>query len=203
MSSRMALGLVLRRRGERRRPPCASRRTGSPARAPDREGSSRSARSSSTTRMQRAAGRQVIAVVVHRRARPVGAAVRAGGRWRPIDRVAAAEPDGCGVAGRRRWRSPSSARYTQRQREREHAAGAGTALDGDIAAEQARQVAGDRQAEAGAAELAVRAAIRLAERFEDDGLLVRGNADAGVAHGKRHDAGRSRRTRAATLRRAR
>src|SRR5262249_6472528 len=43
----------------------------------------------------------------------------------------------------------------------------------------------DGEAEAGAAVLAAGAAVRLLERLEDDLLLVRRDADAGVAHGDR------------------
>ena len=56
----------------------------------------------------------------------------------------------------------------------------------DLAAEQPRQVARDRQAEPGAAELAVGGAVRLAERLEDQLLLLGGDADAGVAHRELH-----------------
>ena len=52
----------------------------------------------------------------------------------------------------------------------------------EVAAQQPRQVARDRQAEAGAAVLPVRAAVGLPEGLEDDHLLVLGDADAGVAH---------------------
>ena len=61
----------------------------------------------------------------------------------------------------------------------------GALLHRDVAAEQAREVARDRQAEPGAAVLAVRAAVGLAERFEDHLLLLGRNADAGVAHRER------------------
>ena len=63
----------------------------------------------------------------------------------------------------------------------------GCALDRDLAAEQSRQLARNRQAEAGAAELAVGRAVGLAERLEDDLLVLGGDADAGVAHRERHE----------------
>ena len=57
----------------------------------------------------------------------------------------------------------------------------GVADQPDLAAEQARDLAADRQAEAGAAVLAAGGAVGLLERLEDDLLLVRRDADAGVA----------------------
>ncbi len=71
-----------------------------------------------------------------------------------------------------------------RQHQGEGAALARLAGHADIAAEQGGQVAGDRQAEAGAAIAAVGGAVGLAEGFEDALLLVRGNPDARVTHGK-------------------
>ena len=65
--------------------------------------------------------------------------------------------------------------------ERERAAHAGRADQPDLAAEQPGDFAADRQAQARAAVLAARAAVGLLERLEDDLLLVRRNADAGVA----------------------
>ena len=44
----------------------------------------------------------------------------------------------------------------------------------DLAAEEARDLAADRESEACAAVLAPRRAVRLLERLEDDLLLVRG-----------------------------
>ena len=52
-----------------------------------------------------------------------------------------------------------------------------------LAAEQARDLAADRQAEAGAAIFAAGGAVGLLERLEDQLLLVLGDADAGVADG--------------------
>ena len=57
----------------------------------------------------------------------------------------------------------------------------GLADQPDLAAEQPGDFAADRQAQARAAVLAAGAAVGLLERLEDDLLLVRGNADAGVA----------------------
>jgi hypothetical protein len=48
------------------------------------------------------------------------------------------------------------------------------ALDRDLAAEQATDLAADRQAEPGAAVLATRRAVGLLERFEDHAQLVAG-----------------------------
>ncbi len=73
--------------------------------------------------------------------------------------------------------------------EAEHAALARRALHGDLAAQQLRQVARNRQAQARAAVLAVGAAIGLLECFKNQLLLVFGNADAGVVHRKCQGAG--------------
>ena len=64
--------------------------------------------------------------------------------------------------------------------EGEDAARGGGTDDGDFAAEQGGQVPGDGQAEAGAAVDARHRAIDLAEGFEDDLLLIGGDAGAGV-----------------------
>ena len=68
----------------------------------------------------------------------------------------------------------------QRQVEREGAAHAGRAAQLDLAAEQVRQLAADREAKAGAAVFAAGAGVGLLERLEDDLLLLRRDADAGV-----------------------
>ena len=61
------------------------------------------------------------------------------------------------------------------------------ALDqADVAAKQRRQLAADGEAESGAAVLAARAGVGLMERLEDQLLLLRRDADAGVGHGERH-----------------
>ncbi len=57
----------------------------------------------------------------------------------------------------------------------------GDAGQADLTAEQLRQLAADREAEAGAAVLARRAGVGLLERLEDDALLLRRDADAGIA----------------------
>ncbi len=67
-----------------------------------------------------------------------------------------------------------------RQVERERAAFAGGRLDMDLAAEQARDLAADRQAEPRAAIAAARRPVRLLERLEDHAQLVRGDPDARV-----------------------
>ena len=59
----------------------------------------------------------------------------------------------------------------------------------DLAAEQLGNFAADRQAEAGAAVLAAGRAVGLLERFEDDLVLVRRDADAGVFDLERDDVG--------------
>ena len=95
---------------------------------------------------------------------------------------------GSTVAGRGHGRRGSRVRRCRietRQGQREGAALPRCARQRDVAAEQAGQVARDREPEAGAAVLAVGAAVGLAESLEDDVLLVRLDADAGVAHGER------------------
>ena len=69
----------------------------------------------------------------------------------------------------------------QRQVQRERAAGAGRALQRDLAAQQAGELAADREAQPGAAVLAAGARVRLLERLEDELLLLRRNADARIA----------------------
>ena len=75
-----------------------------------------------------------------------------------------------------------------RQIEREGAALARRAVQLDFAAEQVREFAADREAEAGAAVLAAGAGVGLLERLEDDLLLFQRNADAGVGHLEGDDA---------------
>ena len=64
----------------------------------------------------------------------------------------------------------------------------GRAAQLDLAAEQAGQLAADRQTEAGAAVLAAGAGVGLLEGLEDDALLLGRDADAGVGHLERDDA---------------
>ena len=80
----------------------------------------------------------------------------------------------------------------QLRREMERAA-AFAALDPDQAAEYPDQVPADRQAQAGSAELARGRSVRLAERLEDDRVLLRRDADARIA--ARQSARRSARRR--------
>ena len=104
-----------------RRSPCASGRTGSPARAPGRAGCAAKRTSSSTTRMRRGPAPASASIVLERhRARH-----RAGGGAR--SRRRRGEPP-CGGAGwrRRRSRRPRL-RRRPRQRQRERAALAGRA----------------------------------------------------------------------------
>ena len=54
----------------------------------------------------------------------------------------------------------------------------------DLSAQQVRQLAADGQPQARAAVLARRAGVGLLERLEDDPLLLRGDADAGVGNGE-------------------
>ncbi len=86
--------------------------------------------------------------------------------------------------GRRRPHYGLLAAVNLRQREREDTALAYPALHLNIAPQQMRQVARDRQAQPGAAVLAMGAAIGLAEGFEDELMLVGPDADAGIAHGE-------------------
>ncbi|GJE73411.1 hypothetical protein CHKEEEPN_4976 [Methylorubrum podarium] len=65
----------------------------------------------------------------------------------------------------------------------EGAARPDAALDNDLAAQQARDLAADREAEARAAVLAARGSVGLLERLEDDPLLVLGDADPGIGDG--------------------
>ena len=70
---------------------------------------------------------------------------------------------------------------------RERAALAGAALHADLTAEQMRKLGTDRQTQPRAAETPARGAVGLAERFENDLLLVRRNADARIDDRERHD----------------
>ncbi|MND85011.1 hypothetical protein D3C80_769180 [compost metagenome] len=98
--------------------------------------------------------------------------------WQAVDRRAQAE----------RLDILRHALIALRQDQAEHAALAGAAVDADLPTQQVRQVAGNGQAQAGAAITAVAGAIHLVEGAEDRLLLVGGDADAGIAHGK-DDAG--------------
>ncbi len=80
-------------------------------------------------------------------------------------------------------RRPIGRTSPERQVDGERAAFAGRARDGDLAAEEADELAADRQAEAGAAVDAGRRAVALGERFEDPLLLLLVDADAGVDDG--------------------
>src|SRR5262249_46914780 len=75
-----------------------------------------------------------------------------------------------------------------RQVELERAPRAGRADDRDLAAQQAGDLAADREPEAGATVAAARAAVRLLKRLEDDLLLLGVDADARVAHREDGDA---------------
>src|SRR5437867_679673 len=75
----------------------------------------------------------------------------------------------------------------KRNEERERAALVRRALDLNLAAEQARDLPTNGQPETGAAVLAVRRAVGLLERFEDQLLRVLRNADAGVRDFERNN----------------
>ena len=72
----------------------------------------------------------------------------------------------------------------QRQAEREGAADAGNAVETDLAAHQREQLARDGEAKTAAAEAARDRVVGLGEGGKNLGLLFRGDADAGIAHGK-------------------
>src|SRR5207249_6835807 len=67
------------------------------------------------------------------------------------------------------------------------AALAGRARDADLPAEEPRELARDREPEPRAAVLAARGAVGLLEGLEDQALLVRRDADAGVHDCQGHD----------------
>ena len=75
-------------------------------------------------------------------------------------------------------------RVHQWQEQREGAALAGHARQADLATEQLGQLAADRQSKPRPAVLAAGGPVGLLEGLEDDLLLVTGDADAGVRHGK-------------------
>ena len=88
------------------------------------------------------------------------------------------------AAGDRRGARRVGARVMQRQVEGERAALAVDAGEPDFAAQQHGQLAADGEAEAGAAVLARGAGVGLLEGLEDEPLLLRRDADAGVLHGE-------------------
>ena len=88
--------------------------------------------------------------------------------------------------GRHRSRREGGADIFQRQVEREGAAHVRRAAQMDFAAEQVRQLAADREAQAGAAVFAAGAGVGLLEGLEDDLLLLGRDADAGVGDLERH-----------------
>ena len=90
----------------------------------------------------------------------------------------AAAGEARGPSARRSGRRAASEPLGQRQRE--GAAAAGRAVERELAAQQARQIARDREPEPGAAVLAVGGAVGLTEGLEDDLVLLGGDADAGV-----------------------
>src|SRR5207253_1637187 len=68
------------------------------------------------------------------------------------------------------------------QVQRESTADPGGAAQLDLAAEQVRQLAADRETKPGAAVTAAGAGVGLLEGLEDDPLLFRQDADAGIRH---------------------
>ena len=83
-----------------------------------------------------------------------------------------------------RWSRVVRAGVVQRQVERESAALAVDAGELDFAAEQDGQLAADGEAQAGAAVFARGAGVGLLEGLEDEPLLLRRDADAGVLDGE-------------------
>ena len=93
--------------------------------------------------------------------------------------------------------------YDLRQVERKCAPGPRRALQPDLAAEQTGEFAADGESQARAAILPAGGSVGLLERFEDDALLFRRNADAGIGYRERdHALGavEDRMTRAPTFR---
>jgi hypothetical protein len=74
-----------------------------------------------------------------------------------------------------------------REVECERAPGARDAHDADLPAEQAGNLATDRQPEPGPSVAAARRAVGLLEGFENDALLFFGDPDARVRHAERDD----------------
>src|SRR5262249_46922936 len=108
----------------------------------------------------------------------------------PRDRLAlAGEREHAARARRRRRLLRQEVAYVAlRQVERERRAAPERRAHVDLAAEQARDLAADREAEAGPAVLPAGGAVGLLERFEDQLLLGRRDADAGVDDGERDHA---------------
>ena len=142
------------------------------ARARGRAGSRRSAR------RPRRPGRGATAGVSWSRSSSIGSAGargwRAGARRRPPGRLGPAAQDGGAALASAAPAAARARRRTARQRQREGAALAGRAGHRDVAAEQARQVARDRQAQPGAAVACGGAAVGLAEGLEDERPAGRG-----------------------------
>ena len=84
---------------------------------------------------------------------------------------------------RRRCNFRDRGRGIVTDREGKDASCVGGADDGEFAAEESGQMSRDSQAEAGAAVEAGHRAINLAEGFEDNFLLVGGDAGAGIRNG--------------------
>jgi hypothetical protein len=91
------------------------------------------------------------------------------------------------LAHRRPQHAADARALHDRQEQRERAAFTRRADEPNLAAEQLRQLAADRQPKSRAAVLARRRAVGLLERLENDLLLVGGNADARIGDGERDD----------------
>ena len=77
----------------------------------------------------------------------------------------------------------------ERNVEGEPAPAPGSAVEADLPAEEARDLAADRETEAGSAVIAARRAVRLLEGLEDDLVLLGRDPYARVRHRERNDGG--------------
>src|SRR6185312_886596 len=75
-----------------------------------------------------------------------------------------------------------------RQREGEPRAASGGAAHPEVTAHAVRQIAADREPQAGSFRWALEIALQLNERLEDHALLFARHSDAGVGHAEIHDA---------------
>ena len=91
--------------------------------------------------------------------------------------------------GRRRGDCPGGSGVVERQIQRECAALTWHADEADLAAKERRELAADGEAKTGSAVLTAGAGVRLLERFEDQALLFRSDANAGVRDLDRHRGG--------------
>ena len=110
-----------------------------------------------------------------------GRATSADGRRDRRSRRSGAAGRSAAGAGRRRRARGVRSWPIRREEDGEVLPAPGRAGDGDLAAEQADELAADREPEPGAAVEAGGGAVALRERFEDPQLLLVVDADAGVA----------------------